>query len=178
MSIRFSCPCGRKFKTRNGTGGRLARCSSCHSLLRIPDDGASSFETVAEVWLYEDNEARPAAASQSASALRKTLLIGGVLIFVVLAALKLASLRESQPDAVDDQNSAAKAAADTAEVRKFAAQCLDKKVPYTLSEIVNRATERGYSTDAVYNLLFGASAAGLLQVEQGAPDKQTRYRLK
>jgi CheY-like chemotaxis protein len=68
MVIRFSCPCGQKLKTRDGTEGRHARCSNCLSLLRVPADGTSTYETVAEPYAPHDEKAHSGDAPPAAAA--------------------------------------------------------------------------------------------------------------
>lgn len=46
MPLRFSCPCGHKFKTRGEVVGKRARCPQCGRLIRIPESG--TYDTVAE----------------------------------------------------------------------------------------------------------------------------------
>ena len=36
MAIRFSCACGQKLRTADGTEGKQARCPRCGRWLRIP----------------------------------------------------------------------------------------------------------------------------------------------
>ena len=47
MAIRFRCPCGQKLKTHDGTEGRHVKCTKCRTVLRVPDDGFSTYETIA-----------------------------------------------------------------------------------------------------------------------------------
>jgi CheY-like chemotaxis protein len=46
MSLRFSCPCGQKLKTPDGSVNKRARCVKCSRWLRIPE--SSVYETIAE----------------------------------------------------------------------------------------------------------------------------------
>lgn len=46
MSVRFSCPCGQKLKTPDGSAGKRARCIKCNRWLCIPD--SSTYEFVAQ----------------------------------------------------------------------------------------------------------------------------------
>lgn len=68
MAIRFRCPCGAKLKTRDGTEGRRARCRTCLALLRIPDDGRSTYETVAAIAAPDTHDAPSGGASPEGSA--------------------------------------------------------------------------------------------------------------
>ena len=46
MSLRFSCPCGQKLKTPDGSAHKRARCVKCNRWLRIPDSAV--YETIAQ----------------------------------------------------------------------------------------------------------------------------------
>lgn len=46
MSVRFSCPCGQKLKTPDGSANKRARCVKCSRWLRIPE--SESYETIAQ----------------------------------------------------------------------------------------------------------------------------------
>jgi CheY-like chemotaxis protein len=68
MAIRFSCRCGQKLKTRDGTEGRHVKCSNCLTVLRVPDDGLSTYETVAAAVAPDSRAAQVGGASPAASA--------------------------------------------------------------------------------------------------------------
>lgn len=46
MPLRFSCPCGQKVKTPDGSAGRKAHCPACNRRLLIPQ--SDSYATVAQ----------------------------------------------------------------------------------------------------------------------------------
>ena len=46
MAIRFRCPCGEKVKAHEGAEGRHIKCPHCQAVLRVPDDGKSTYDTV------------------------------------------------------------------------------------------------------------------------------------
>jgi CheY-like chemotaxis protein/ribosomal protein S27E len=72
MAIRFSCPCGQKLKMRGGTGGRRVKCTSCETVLRVPDDGLSTYETVAAIVSPHTPSSDAGGASRAVSTEPKT----------------------------------------------------------------------------------------------------------
>ncbi len=73
MAIRFRCPCGEKVKAREGAEGRHTKCPHCLTVLRVPDDGKSTYDTVGvAVTLVRDNAqsrgAKPAASAEPKTA--------------------------------------------------------------------------------------------------------------
>jgi len=68
MAIRFRCPCGEKVKAHQGAEGRHIKCPHCQAVLRVPDDGKSTYETVTVAVTLASVEAHSAGATPAASA--------------------------------------------------------------------------------------------------------------
>lgn len=47
MPLRFRCPCGQKFKTREELAGKRAQCRKCGRAIRVPQ--STTYDTEAEV---------------------------------------------------------------------------------------------------------------------------------
>ena len=176
MSIRFSCPCGQKLKTFEGSEGRRTKCSKCLAALRVPEDGKSTYNTVAEFFPVEYNDPRLPAARRHFSAL-SLVLIGGALVLVA-GIMMLRGTNSPEPKVEDARTLKTRAAADTEEVQEFATKYLDKTTAHTLPEILHSASQDGMSSDTAYNLMYGAIKAGLVEIDQEAPDKPESFKLK
>jgi CheY-like chemotaxis protein len=67
MAIRFRCPCGEKVKVRDGADGRYTKCPHCLAVLHVPDDGKSTYDTVAVAVALVRDDAHSGGAAPAGS---------------------------------------------------------------------------------------------------------------
>ncbi len=175
MSIRFTCPCGQRLKTFEGSEGRRTKCSKCLAVLRVPEDAKSTYNTVAEFYPVEYHDPRIAKPPRF-SALSMVLI--GVMLVFLAGVMMLRASYKPQPKPEEARTLKTREVADTADVQEFAQRYLDKKVARTLPDILQSANKDGMSSDTAYNLIFGAIKAGLVQIDQQTPGKPESFRLK
>ena len=115
MSIRFTCPCGQRLKTFEGSEGRRTKCSKCLAVLRVPEDAKSTYNTVAEFYPVEYHDPRIAKPPRF-SALSMVLI--GVMLVFLAGVMMLRASYKPQPKPEEARTLKTREVADTAETSR------------------------------------------------------------